>query len=115
MIMTITLAILPQTTLKTDIRFVLQRFCEVKHIFVHPGGRRADVYGVKHAYAEQFLRGGWDIIVFWKRTNRVMESGAKGSDTGMDTTRVCSLPSPLPRAVRFLRELLIGPGSKYIF
>jgi hypothetical protein len=34
--------------------------------------------------------GGWDIVVFWKRTNRGMESGDKGSDTGMDTTRSSS-------------------------
>ena len=33
-----------------------------------------------------FSVGGWDIVVFWKRTNRGMESGDKGSDTGMDTT-----------------------------
>jgi hypothetical protein len=58
---TVTLAGLPPNTVKADILPVLQRFGEVKRIFVQPNGRRADfvfagVYGVKRtfrAYAQK--------------------------------------------------------------
>jgi hypothetical protein len=74
--MAITLASIPPSTLKADIRSVLQRFCEVKGIFVYPDGRRANVHGAKrifHAYVEQLLRvPGWETIriAFRKHTNR---------------------------------------------
>ncbi|KAF8487326.1 hypothetical protein DFH94DRAFT_705224 [Russula ochroleuca] len=53
-ITTIARASLSPNTHKADIRPVFQRFGKVKHIFVHPGGRRADVvyvdvHGVKRA------------------------------------------------------------------
>ena len=72
--MTVILAGLRPNTLKADIYPVLQRFAEVKRILVYPGGRRPDVYGVKHtlyAYAEGplFVRGR-EIIVFWRYANR---------------------------------------------
>ena len=61
--MTIALVGLPPGTLKTDVRLVFQLFGEVRRIFFHPGGRRADVVfadveGVRrslHAYAERPL------------------------------------------------------------
>ena len=74
---TITLAGLPPNTLKTDIRPVFQRFGEVKHMIVHPGGRSADVlfadvHGLRrtlHAYADQPIRvRGQEITIFRKHT-----------------------------------------------
>jgi hypothetical protein len=87
----ITLASLPPNTLKVDIRPVLQRFGEVKRIFVHPGGRRADVafadvHGVRrtlHAYAEKPLRvRGKEIIVFRKQKRADLEGGDEEPDFG---------------------------------
>jgi hypothetical protein len=42
---TITFMSLPPNTLKANVHPVFQRFGEVKRIFVHPGGKRADVHG----------------------------------------------------------------------
>ncbi|KAI0289132.1 hypothetical protein BC826DRAFT_636595 [Russula brevipes] len=72
---TIALAGLPPNTLKTDIRPVFQRFGEVKHMIVHPGGSSADVlfadvHGLRrtlHAYADEPIRvRGQEITVFRK-------------------------------------------------
>jgi hypothetical protein len=72
---TIALAGLPPNTLKTDLRPIFHPFGEVSRIFLHPGGRRADVEfvdaeGVRralHAYAERSLHVcGREIVVFRK-------------------------------------------------
>ena len=72
---TITLANLPPSTLKSDIRPVFQQFGEIQRVIVGPDGTRADiiftdVQGVKrtlHAYAEEpFFVRGQEIVMFRK-------------------------------------------------
>ncbi|KAH9954695.1 hypothetical protein BC827DRAFT_1272378 [Russula dissimulans] len=88
----VVLASLPQNTLKTDIRPVLQRFGEVRRILVRPDGRRAEVIFADahavartlHAYAERLIHvRGREVVVFRKQTDGAVASlwhaGGSGS------------------------------------
>ena len=84
---TIAVGALPPDTLKTDIRSVFQPFGEVKRIFVHPGGRRADVVFADvesvrralHAYAEEPLCvRGHEVVVFRRGHHHARSAGVNG-------------------------------------
>ena len=87
---------LPPKTLKTDIRYVFQRFGEVRRVIVYPDDRRAevvfaDVDSVRrslHAYAEQplYVRGR-EIAVFRRRPAKSPGVSVGGS---------VASPRPLP-------------------